>query len=94
MDQNINGYLKPKYALMIVGVFVLQSLISSNGIRYLFRIEHEIRKVKREIASIQAENKEQETKLKEVYNNPRLFEVYARTKLGMVKPDEIVYEIK
>ena len=69
------------------------SLFSNNGIRYLVKIHSEIGKVKREIVAMEQENKAQEAKLQEVYNNPRLIEIYARSKLGMVKPDEIVYEI-
>ena len=70
------------------------SIISTNGIRYIFRINNEIRNVKSEIRTVQEENKEQEAKLKEAQNNPRLLEIYARTKLGMVRSDEVIYEIK
>ena len=94
MDSNLSGYMKVKYALIIVSIFIAHSLISTNGVRYIFRINNEIRKVKSEIRTIQEENKEQEAKLKEAQNNPRLLEIYARTKLGMVRPDEVIYEIK
>ena len=88
------SYIKVKYALVIVGLLILHSLISSSGIRYIFKINSEIKKVKKEIVEIKKENLEQKIKLKEVQDNPKLLEIYARTKLGMVKPDEIIYEIK
>ena len=94
MDSNVSGYMKVKYALIIVSVFFAHSLISSSGVRYLFKINNEIRKVRHEIRAIQEENKEQEAKLKEAQSNPRLMEIYARTKLGMVRSDEVIYEIK
>jgi cell division protein FtsB len=94
MESNLHSYMRPKYALAAVGVLLLISLASSSGIRYMFKIHSEIRKVKREIAAIEKESKLEEAKLQGVKDNPRLLEIYARTKLGMVKPDEIVYEIK
>lgn len=87
-------YIKVKYALLLVSLLILHSLISSNGTRYIFKINSEIKKVKKEIAEIKKENLEQKIKLKEVQDNPKLLEIYARTKLGMVKTDEIIYEIK
>ncbi|MCX6112803.1 MAG: septum formation initiator family protein [Proteobacteria bacterium] len=86
--------MKVKYALIIVSIFLAHSIISSSGVRYIFKINNEIRKVKKEITALKEENKEQEAKLKEVHNNPRLLEIYARTKLGMVRPDEVIYELK
>ncbi len=86
--------MKIKYALIVVGLLVLQSLISSNGIRYIFKINNEIKKVKKEIAEIKKENVEQKIKLQELKDNPKLLEIYARTKLGMVRPDDTIYEIK
>jgi cell division protein FtsB len=86
--------MKVKYALVIVGVLLLISLASNNGIRYMLKIHSEISKVKKEIAEIEKDSKVQDAKLQEVRDNPRLIEIYARTKLGMVRPDETVYEIK
>jgi len=94
MESNLNGYIRVKYALAFATLLLLISIASDNGIRYLFKIRGEINKVKKEIAEIEQESREQETKLKEVRDDPRLLEIYARTKLGMIKPDETVYEIK
>jgi len=73
-------YMKPKYAIIVVGLLFLHSLISDSGIIKMFKIRSEISKIKKEIQEIQ--------------NNPRLIETYARTKLGLIKPNETVYEIK
>jgi cell division protein FtsB len=86
--------MKPKYALIFVGLLFLHSLISDSGIIKMFRVRSEIRKVKKEISDIQSNSQQQEKKLNEVHKNPRLIETYARTKLGLIKPNETVYEMK
>jgi cell division protein FtsB len=86
--------MKPKYAIIVVGLLFLHSLISDSGIIKMFKIRSEISKIKKEIQEIQAQSEEQEKRLEEIQNNPRLIETYARTKLGLIKPNETVYEIK
>ena len=87
-------YMKPRYALTIVGILFVYSLISDSGIIKMLNIRKEIRKVKKDIENIQSNSKQQKKKLEEIQNNPRLIETFARTKLGLIKPDETVYEIK
>ncbi len=94
MNPKYVKYMKPKYALIFVGLLFLHSLISDSGIIKMFRVRSEIRKVKKEISDIQSNSQQQEKKLNEVHKNPRLIETYARTKLGLIKPNETVYEMK
>lgn len=94
MNPRYVKYMKPKYALMVVGLLFLHSLISDSGIIKMLRVRSEIRKVKKEIGDIQANSLKQEEKLEEIHKNPRLIETYARTKLGLIKPNETVYEMK
>jgi len=83
-----------RYAWGFVALLFVISLISNSGIKYLIKLKWGIRTIKQEIAAIEKQNKELEEKSVLTRNNPRLMELYARTKLGMVKPDETVYEIK
>ena len=83
-----------KYAWAFVAMLFVISLISDSGIRYLIKLRWNIYTIKKEIAEIEKQNKELEEKSSLTKNNPKLMELYARTKLGMVKPDETVYEIK
>jgi cell division protein FtsB len=94
MNINWDKITQIKYAWAFVGLLFIISLISNTGIRYLIKVKWEIRSIKKEIAEIEKQNKELEQKAQLTRNNPKLMEIYARTKLGMVKPDETVYEIK
>ena len=94
MSINWDRFTQTKYAWSLVGLLLLISLISDRGIRYLVKLRWEIHSIKKDIAEIEKQNKALEEKAALTRNNPKLMEIYARTKLGMVKPDETVYEIK
>jgi cell division protein FtsB len=94
MSINWDKIIKIKYAWGLVALLFVLSLISDSGIRYLVKLRWGIHTIKKEIAVIEQQNKELEGKASLTRNNPKLMELYARTKLGMVKPDETVYEIK
>jgi len=92
--QDLRMFLFPRYALIVVGILVFLSLTSKTGIRYLFDINKNINQVKNEAAEIQKKNDELRATINDFKNNPNMIELYARTKLGLVKKDEIIYEIK
>ena len=94
MNINLDRFTQTKYAWGFVGLLFIISMVSDRGIRYLVKLKWEIHSIKKEIAEIEKQNKELEVKASLTRNNPKLMEIYARTKLGMVKPDETVYEIK
>ena len=94
MNINWDKFTQTKYAWGFVGLLFVISLVSDNGIRYLIKLKLEIQNTKKDIAEIEQKNEELEQKIKITRNNPRIMEIYARTKLGMVRPDETVYEIK
>ncbi len=94
MSINWDKIIQPKYAWAFVALLFVLSLISDSGVRYLIKLRWSIHTIKKEIAAIEKQNKELEEKASLTRNNPKLMELYARTKLGMVKPDETVYEIK
>lgn len=94
MNINWDKVIQTKYAWAFVALLFVISLISDSGIRYLIKLKWNIHTMKNEIAAIEKQNKELEEKATLTRNNPKLMELYARTKLGMVKPDETVYEIK
>ena len=94
MNINWDKIMLPKYAWGIVALLLLISLISDNGLRYLIKIRWQIRSIKKDIVELEKQNRTIEEKLALTRNNQKMMELYARTKLGMVKPDETVYEIK
>jgi len=94
MKINWDKVTQTRYAWGVVVLLLILSFASDNGIRYLIKLRYEIRGIKKEIVELEKQNKELEQKLQTTRNNPKLMEIYARTKLGMVKPDETVYEIK
>lgn len=94
MSVNWDRFTQTKYAWGFVGLLFIISMVSDRGIRYLIKLKWEIHSIKKDIAEIEKQNKELEAKASLTRNNPKLMEIYARTKLGMVKPDETIYEIK
>ena len=94
MKINLDKIIQIKYAWALVFLLFIISLISDSGIRYLIKLRWGIHTIKKEIALIEQQNKNLEEKSNLTKNNPKLMELYARTRLGMVKPDETVYEIK
>jgi len=91
---NYNRILRPRFAWIFVGLLMLLSLISHSGIKYLIELRMNMAQTKKDIQEINKENIEYEAKIKETRDNPKAMETLARTKLGMVKPDETVYELK
>ena len=73
---------------------MLISIFSNTGIRQLVKIRWDIYKNKKDIKELEIQNNALRAKISEIKQNPRMMEVYARSKLGMVRSDEIVYEIK
>ena len=94
MNINWDRFTQTKYAWGFVCLLFIISLVSDRGIRYLIKLKWEIHSIKKDIAEIEKQNKELEERSSLIRNNPKLMEIYARTKLGMVKPDETIYEIK
>ena len=91
---NWDKIMKPKYAWIFVGVLFIISLISDSGVYYLIKLKSETSSIKSEIKELEKESLEFEEKIKTTKDNPKLMELYARTKLGMVRPDETIYEKK
>jgi cell division protein FtsB len=87
-------FLKPGYALLITLVLVIISLNSKSGILYLFQLKKEIQTLRDENEKLKLSNDDIHHTIKELGDNPKLIESMARSKLGLVSPDEIVYEIK
>ncbi|MFH1222995.1 MAG: septum formation initiator family protein [Pseudomonadota bacterium] len=89
-----NRIMRPKYAWLFVALLMVLSLISNNGVRYLFKIRANMFETTKSIEDINKENAEYEKKISETRDNPKVMEILARTRLGMVKSDETVYRIK
>ncbi|MBN1114392.1 MAG: septum formation initiator family protein [Oligoflexia bacterium] len=86
--------IRIRYALVFILILFVISLSSKDGIIYLFRLKSEIRELKTEIDELTTANNDINKKTESIKKTPRFYEIYARTKLGMIKSDEIVYEVK
>lgn len=86
--------MQAKYGWYFAIFLFIVSLISGTGLRQLVKIRWDIRKNKADIESLEIQNSALSAKINEIKHNPRMMEVYARSKLGMVRPNETVYEIK
>jgi cell division protein FtsB len=87
-------FLKPAYALLITLVLGIISLNSKSGILYIYELKKEIQTLRDENEKIKISNEDIRHTIKELGNNPKLIESMARSRLGLVSSDEVVYEIK
>jgi len=86
--------MQAKYGWYFAITLLIISLISGTGLRQLVKIRWDIRKNKTDIKNLEIQNAALKAKISEIKQNPHMMEVYARSKLGMVKPNEIVYDTK
>ncbi|MGK7345342.1 MAG: FtsB family cell division protein [Candidatus Nitrospinota bacterium M3_3B_026] len=63
-----------------------------NGLRDLRKLQSSIAKVEREIAEIRRENERNRMELYSLRQGDEYVEAVARESLGLVKPNEVVYE--
>jgi cell division protein FtsB len=87
-------FLKPIYALLIILILAVISLHSSSGVIYIFDLKKEIGMLRAENEKLKVSNEDLRNNIKELETNNKLIESMARSKLGLVSPDEIVYEFK
>ncbi len=92
--KKLERLMQPKYGWYFAILLLLISIFSNTGIRQLVKIRWDIYKNKKDIKELEIQNNALRAKISEIKQNPRMMEVYARSKLGMVRSDEIVYEIK
>lgn len=82
-----------KFALLIAVFMILYSLIYKNDFNYYNNIKTNIKELEIEIANLKNENTKLSEQILDLKNNKRILEIKARTELGLVKEDEIIYEI-
>jgi cell division protein FtsB len=92
--KKLERLMQAKYGWYFAILLLLISIFSNTGIRQLVKIRWDIYKNKKDIKELEIQNNALRAKISEIKQNPRMMEVYARSKLGMVRSDEIVYEIK
>ncbi|HOW16195.1 MAG TPA: septum formation initiator family protein [bacterium] len=92
--KKLERLMQAKYGWYFAILLLVVSIFSNTGIRQLVKIRWDIYKNKKDIKELEIQNNALRAKISEIKQNPRMMEVYARSKLGMVRSDEIVYEIK
>lgn len=92
--KKLERLMQPKYGWYFAIFLLIVSLISGTGLRQLIKIRWDIHKNNKDIKALELDNSALRAKISEIKQNPRMMEVYARSKLGMVRSDETVYEIK
>jgi cell division protein FtsB len=80
--------------LILTLLLIILLFTGSEGIVSYINKKRDIKKIEDEISLLEKKNDEYIEKIKELETNPKLIEVIARTKLGMVKENEIVYKVQ
>ncbi len=92
--KKLERLMQPKYGWYFAIILLAISLISGTGLRQVIKIRWDIHRNNKDIKELEIKNAGLRAKISEIKQNPRMMEVNARSKLGMVRPDETVYEIK
>jgi cell division protein FtsB len=94
-----NLLIEKQHRLLIgggIGCFLLLSLLALAGDRGFFEVyqfQRHLRHVERRIQALEAENERLRTQVTGLRSDPFQIEKLAREDLGLVRPDEIVFEI-
>jgi cell division protein FtsB len=94
-----NLLIEKQHRLVIgggVGCFLLLSLLALAGDRGFFEVyqfHHHLRHVESRIQALEVENERLRTQVTGLRGDPYQIEKLAREDLGLVRPDEIVFEI-
>ena len=79
-----------------IGCFLLLSLLAMAGDRGFFEVyqfNRHLQHVERRIQALEAENERLRTQVTGLRSDPYQMEKLAREDLGLVRPDEIIFEI-
>lgn len=79
-------------ALLVVVLFLLATLFGERGIMREVQYKRQKEKLEQELGKVEAQNTELRQEIEALRNNRKYIEGIARRELGMVKPDEIVYQ--
>ncbi len=79
-------------ALALMGIFAF-SLFGKTGLINFYRVEKKSHKLELRLAELKAENQRLREQIEKLQTDPEYLEKVAREELGMVKPDELVFQL-
>lgn len=91
--RHLSNFINIKVALIIVVLIGLYVFLSENEYRLYIGLRNNSKKITQEMASLQSENELLKLQTEDLEKNNRTLEIKARTELGLVNEDEIIYEI-
>lgn len=81
---------------VLVGAMVAGALVvitfSDEGLFGLYRLKQKQARLELELTRLQAENQQLRQEIERLKHDPAYWEKIAREKLGLVQPDEIVFQ--
>ena len=83
----------PWLVLIIVAVTIVAAATGDQGLIRLFELRSDYARILGQNGELQADNARLEAEVKELREDPEAIEKIAREELGMVKQDEIVYQL-
>jgi len=82
----------PLALLMLAAIFVPFKVFDSKGLKRVKRLKHELVELKEDNTRIRRENEDLRSKIRAFHSDLRYIEKVARDDLGMVAPDEIIFQ--
>ena len=82
----------PVVLLLCAAVYVPVKLHDDNGYRRIQRISAELEALEARNRRIQRENESLRTQIQAIQSDPDYIENLARNEMGMIGPDEVVYQ--
>lgn len=91
-------YRKRTVALVLVGGFtvlvLMAAIFGEQGLLKVRQLEGERRRLEDRVAIMEEETRSLRTEVRGFHSDPFLYEKEAREKLGLVKPGEVVYDLR
>jgi cell division protein FtsB len=82
----------PVGLLLLAAIAVPVKLLDENGLERVERLEKELERLETANARVESENRALRREIESFHENPDYIERVARDELGMVGPNEVVYQ--
>lgn len=77
-----------------ISLLALGLALDPKGIRHTLRLAEEAERLQRENAQHEAKNERLKAQLRQLANQPDALERVAREELGLVLPDEVIFQLE
>lgn len=89
----IESLINYKIALILVALIGLYVFLSKNEYRLFLSLKNDSKKIEQEIERLNSESRLLKLQTEDLKNSKRTLEIKGRSELGLVKEDEIIYEV-